>query len=369
MSYVKLELETAYVFSFPVTNKFPMVRFLKEKCCSERQPSNAEDPEVAGNNNIAGGKDSKNKRIETPILIAAKNGVTEMVEKNLELFPVAIDDMNDEKKNIVLSAVENTQLGILEAVNKSNHWKYLIQSIDIDGNNIFHLVAKYELQIQGYSALQMQDEIKWYDVNDQIYVKSFLPSHFIFLENKKGETPEEVFLRHHKDLVEKSDEWLSRTSEYCSVVATLVAGVSFATSSNIPGGNDDKTGKPTLEGHDGFDIFAITALIALCFSVTALIMFLSILISRKQPADFMKRLPVKLFLALSSLFVSIFSMFFSFCAAHSFVLEDKFKKSVLLLYIIICLPVYFTIVEFPLYMDLFKGIFMKVPQPYNQRRI
>lgn len=42
---------------------------------------------------------------ETPILIAAKNGLTEMVEKILEHFPVAIYDMNEERKNMVLLAV------------------------------------------------------------------------------------------------------------------------------------------------------------------------------------------------------------------------------------------------------------------------
>ncbi|XP_028758445.1 uncharacterized protein LOC114717474 [Neltuma alba] len=199
-------------------------------------------------------------------------------------------------------------------------------------------------------------------------IKSVMPN-FHVLTNQEGETPAETILRKHKDLVQKSDEWLSRTSKSCSVVAALVAGVAYATSSTVPGGNDDKTGKPTLEGRPGFDIFALSALIALSFSVAALIMFLSILTSRKRPADFMKKLPVKLLLALSSLFVSIISRFISFCAAHPFVLEDKSKTSVLPLYAIICLPVSFKIVEFPLYMDLFKGIFMKVQQPYDLRRI
>ncbi|XP_028758433.1 uncharacterized protein LOC114717461 [Neltuma alba] len=228
------------------------------------------------------------------------------------------------------------------------------------------MAAKYESQFhRGPSALQMQHDTKWYK-----YVKSLVPSYAAFLKNREGKTPEEVFFTYHKDLVEKSDEWLSRTSESCSVVAALVAGVAYATSTTVPGGNDDKTGKPTLERRPGFDIFAISALMALCFSVTALILFLSILTSRKQPADFMKKLPLKLFSALSSLFLSIISMFISFCAAHSFVLEDKSKNSVaLILYCIVCLPISFTIIEFPLYMDLFRGIFTKVQRPYYQKSI
>ncbi|GMN68023.1 hypothetical protein TIFTF001_037082, partial [Ficus carica] len=45
----------------------------------------------------------------TPILIAAKMGVTEMVGKILEEFPVAIQDSDSKNKNVVLLAVENRQ--------------------------------------------------------------------------------------------------------------------------------------------------------------------------------------------------------------------------------------------------------------------
>ncbi|KAK4281201.1 hypothetical protein QN277_012723 [Acacia crassicarpa] len=311
-----------------------------------------------------GAEDGKERKKETPILIAAKNGVTEMIKEILKLFPVAIYDENEEKKNIVLLAVEKRQPNVYLLLMENNFFKEsLFQQVDNEGNSALHLAAKRgphePWRISG-AALQMQWDIKWYK-----FVENSLPPHFFAHYNKSYKTPIEIFNETHSDLVQSGEEWLNKTSESCSVVAALVAGVSFATSSTVPGGNDDNTGKPTLEGQPGFDIFAISALLALCFSVTALILFLSILTSGKKPFDFLKKLPVKLFLALSSLFVSIFSMFISFCAAHSFVLEDKFKKSVLPLYAFTCLPVFFTIVEFPLYMDLFRGIFPKVPRTYN----
>ncbi|XP_028762129.1 uncharacterized protein LOC114720633 [Neltuma alba] len=315
---------------------------------------------------MAGENKDKTQRADTPLLVAAQKGIVEVVNKILERLPVSIHDISRKKKSIVLVAVENRQPRILDALEthvnevlkKPQLWRHLVGSVDSDDNTILHLAANYynyELQIEGSSALQMQHEIKWYE-----YVKSFSPPHFTFLANKKDETPEEIFLRNNRVLFLRSDEWLSHTSESCSVVAALVAGVAYATSTTVPGGNHDKTGKPTLEGRPGFDIFAISALIALCFSVTAIIMFLSIITSRKRPNDFRIKLPLKLFLALSSLFGSIVSMFISFCAGHSFVLEDKFKRSVLSLYVFICLPIFLTIVEFPLYKDLFKGFFMSV---------
>ena len=36
-------------------------------------------------------------------MLAAKNGITEMVKEILERFPEAIQDMNSEHKNIVLA--------------------------------------------------------------------------------------------------------------------------------------------------------------------------------------------------------------------------------------------------------------------------
>ncbi|KAI9119024.1 hypothetical protein K1719_009699 [Acacia pycnantha] len=328
-----------------------------------------------GDKNKEDGHEAPIRRTDTALLVAAQKGVVEVVNKILQRLPVSIHDTSSMKKNIVMIAVENRQPRILEAlythlsVNLKKHllWRDLLLAVDTEDNTILHLAAKYgqsggshPWQIHG-SAMQMQWEIKWYE-----YVKVYAPTHFVFLTNKNDETPEQIFTRDHEKLVQSSSEWLKDTSESCSVVAALVAGVSFATSSQVPGGTDDETGKPRLEGQPAFELFAVTGLIGLCFSVTALVMFLSILTSRKQPKDFRRNLPLKLLLGLSSLFVSIASMLISFCAAHFFVLEDKFKKGVFPLYAATCLPVsFYAIAQFPLYMDLLKSIVRSVPQSHH----
>lgn len=153
------------------------------------------------------------------------------------------------------------------------------------------------------------------------------------------------------------------SAESCSVVAALIAGVSFATSGSVPGGNK-QSGEPTLVRQPAFEGFAISSLIGLYFSVTALIMFLAILTSPKDVEDFRRNLPMKLLFGLCSLFVSIIAMFISFCAGHFFVLTDKYTNGGLLfyLYISICLPVsFFAVVQFPLIVSLVKIICKKVP--------
>ncbi|KAI4301211.1 hypothetical protein L6164_034512 [Bauhinia variegata] len=318
----------------------------------EAQPK--EDPE----------QEEMDKRM-TALLVPAKNGVIEIVKQILERIPVAILDRTKEEKNILHVAVENRKPHIFMELRKYDHWGYLIENVDVNGNNILHFAAKASKykpwQIPG-AAMQMQWEIKWYQ-----YVKKavdFQAQHLIFQSNNNDETPEEIFIESHQKLVEEGSQWLKNTSESCSVVAALIAGVSFATSSQVPGGFNEDNGKPTLGGHPAFNIFAITSMASLCFSVTAMVMFLSILTSHQQHKDFRRGLPLKLLLCLSSLFVSIASMLISFCTGHFFVLKDKLSIGVFIIFTATCLPVsFYAVAQLPLFLDLLKAILKEVPQP------
>ncbi|KAE8009771.1 hypothetical protein FH972_006187 [Carpinus fangiana] len=308
------------------------------------------------------GKNHEMEKRETPILIAAKNGITEIVEEILECFPVAIHDRNLENKNIVLLAVENRQPHVYQLLLKRNILKdSVFRVVDNEGNSALHLAAKlgdYKPWLIPGAALQMQWEIKWYE-----FVKDSMPLHFFTRYNKEGKTPKQIFTETHKDLIEKGGGWLDKTSESCSVVAALIATVAFATSSTVPGGVKEGEGTPTLENQPAFNIFAISSLVALCFSVTAVVMFLAILTSRYQERDFGRDLPTKLLVGLTSLFVSIASMLISFCAGHFFVLKDKLKYAAFPLYAVACLPItFFAMAQFPLYFDLIWATFKKVPQ-------
>ncbi|XP_061342678.1 uncharacterized protein LOC133288872 [Gastrolobium bilobum] len=327
---------------------------------TEKQQSSTTKGEARQQNNDE--KHIKGEMLETPILIAAKNGVTELVEKILELFPVAIHDMDAKKKNIVLLAVENRQSHLYEFLLKwKNRKESIFKKVDNEGNSALHLAAKYgdlkPWRIPG-AALQMHGEIKWY-----LYVKESMPPRFFGRYNKDNKTPREIFTETHRELVKSGGDWLIKTSESCSVVAALVATVAFTTSTTVPGGFHDTTGLPILEDKPAFDIFAISSLIALCCSVTSVVLFLSILTSRYQENDFGKSLPRKIIFGLTSLFMSITSMLVSFCGAFFFVLKDKFRSAAYPVYAVTCLPVtLFALAQFPLYLDLIWATFKKVPQ-------
>ncbi|RZB51159.1 uncharacterized protein LOC114397588 isoform X2 [Glycine soja] len=305
-------------------------------------------------------------REETAILVAARNGIIEMVNELISKIPSAIHETNSKKKNVLLIAVENRQTLIVEELkNRFGEKKTkvvlhnLILGVDDQENTMLHLAAApidKGWMISG-SALQMMWHIKWFQ-----YIKELVPEHFTIRTNKKEKTAGEIFRESHKGLVKEASGWLKDTSESCSVVAALLAGVSFATSTTVPGGVNTDTGKPALEGQVPFESFAMCSLIGLCFSVTALIMFLSILTSRKEIRDFRTNLPLKLLMGLSSLFISIAALFATFCSAHFFVIDDKFKQVLILIYTVTCLPVtFYAVAQFPLYIDLMRAITTKVP--------
>ncbi|KAJ4723004.1 putative Ankyrin repeat-containing protein [Melia azedarach] len=307
-------------------------------------------------------KAQQSGRKETPILIAAKMGVAEMVEKILNIFPVAIQDLDSNNKNVALLAVENRQTRIYKLLlNRKMLRETVLRQVDNEGNSALHLAAtfgEYRPWLIPGAAFEMQWEIKWYE-----FVKKSMPRNFFVRYNNKGKTPKEIFTETHKNLVKEGREWLTKTSESCSVVAALIATVAFATSATVPGGVDQRSGKPILENEPVFNVFAISSLVALCFSVTALVFFLSILTSRYQEKDFAMDLPRKLLLGLTTLFTSIVAILISFCSGHSFVIKDQMRSASYPIYAATCLPMtYFAVAQVPLYFDLVWAILAKVPQ-------
>lgn len=194
------------------------------------------------------------------------------------------------------------------------------------------------------------------------YVKTSMGANFFFRFNKESKTAEDIFTESHAGLFRDAVEWVSMTSQTCSLVATFIATVSFSTVTTIPGGIKEGSGSPVLADQPAFDVYAVSSLFALCFSMTSMFIFLSILLSHYEQKDFAIELPWKLLLGLTSLFVSTVSMMVSFCAGHFFMLKYKLGSVALSVYAMTCLPVaYFVVTKFPLYISLISGNFNKVP--------
>ncbi|KAL6339460.1 hypothetical protein AAG906_032995 [Vitis piasezkii] len=252
--------------------------------------------------------------LETPILVASKNGIMEMVMKILELFPMAIYDTHKENwKNIVLMAVENRQSHIYDFLLNRKHLldrEIAFRAVDNHRNTALHLAGK----LAGYhhrqhiptSMLQMQWEVKWYQ-----YVQNSM--RFDIKKNRDECTPDEIFQGEHENLEDESKRWLNSTSNSCSFIAALIATVAFASAASVPGGVNQDTGK-----------------------------FL---------------------LGLTSLFISIAAMLTCFCSGNFLMLKHQLKYAAIPVYALTGLVMaYFVLKHFPLFIDLMKATFRKVPE-------
>ncbi|KAG6703553.1 hypothetical protein I3843_07G086100 [Carya illinoinensis] len=169
------------------------------------------------------------KKLETPLLLAAKNGITEIVERILEAYPFAVNDVNEDNKNIVLLAVEYRQPKVYEVLLRPRYIsnESMFRKLDKEDNSALHLAAKLgdkrPWQIPG-AALQMQWENKWYEPKE---ISSDLatppPRHFLPTEVE----PESIRLKASGHSVVSPSlsppkiEWESWCCTACEVLGVL----------------------------------------------------------------------------------------------------------------------------------------------------
>ncbi|XP_073107264.1 uncharacterized protein [Elaeis guineensis] len=195
------------------------------------------------------------------------------------------------------------------------------------------------------------------------------PGFFIHY-NFKRETAQDIFSKTHKKLIKDARKWLISTSQSCSVVAALIATVGYTSATTVPGGYDGKSGFPVVESQPPFQVFAKSSFIALCFSVTSLILFLAILTSRFHESHFKKRLPLMLISGMLALFASIIANLVSFCAGHFYNIHNNHESG---------LPLYSFLIfpaaalpfasSFHLYADIIKVLSSREPERSKEIKV
>ncbi|KAF5186652.1 Ankyrin repeat-containing protein [Thalictrum thalictroides] len=300
-------------------------------------------------------QDTNTHKLETPLLVATSNGIEEIVEAILKMFPQAIEHVSSTGQNILHVAVLNRQKKIFDIVEKNKiPMTRLSRRIDKKGNTVLHQVGInvgiYRGQMPG-PALQLQEELLWFK-----RVKEVLPPHFRMHLNEKGLNAFDFFQNNNKDLLRQAQDWLKRTSQSCSVVAVLIATVAFAAAYTVPGGNQENgqdSGLPILVGETFFLVFTVMDVVSLACSLTSVVMFLSILTSPFQYQDFKRSLPRKLTLGFTFLFMAVATMMLAFAATIILIIKSEKHVSKTLIYTVAFLPVsIFAVMQFPIYVAL-----------------
>ncbi|GJZ92102.1 ankyrin repeat-containing domain, PGG domain protein [Tanacetum coccineum] len=212
--------------------------------------------------------------------------------------------------NSVINRSEKIYNLVYEMSEHKNIYKTIKDSFD---NNLLHLAARLAPtnklnQISG-AALQIQRELQWFKE-----VERFVCPLNRIQKNSDDETPEMVFTREHKGLVNEGENWIKKTAESYTITAALIVTIVFAAAITVPGGNNQESGIPVFTNNIAFTVFAISDAISLFTAVTSLLMFLSILTERFAEQDFLIRIPRKLIIGLIMLFLSTTTMVIAFGA-------------------------------------------------------
>lgn len=169
-------------------------------------------------------------------------------------------------------------------------------------------------------------------------------------------TAHQLFTETHKDLMKDGEKWMKETASSCTVVGALIITIMFAAMFTVPGANGESM-FPILLDEKLIKVFIISDALSLFSSTTSVLMFLGILTSRYAEEDFLKSLPKKMIIGLSTLFFSIATMMIVFCITIFIMLHGELRI-VIPIIMLAALPVtLFVMMQFPLLVEMFMSTY------------
>ncbi|KAF5447093.1 hypothetical protein F2P56_032669 [Juglans regia] len=253
-------------------------------------------------------------------------------------------------RNIMSHAIGCRQATIFNIICGLHEKHELASHTDFDGNTVLHMAGMLPntpvlSHIPG-AALKMQRELQWFKKVESI-VQPKIKEHM----NSQHLKPRECFFEEHKNMMKDGERWMKDTATSCTVVGALIATIMFAAVFTVPGGNNQTTGFPIFSEEKLFILFIVSDSLSLFSSSTSVLMFLGILTSRYAEEDFLKSLPTKMIIGLSTLLFSITTMMIAFSAAVLIILQKSW-----MVIPVICLasvPVtLFVLMQFPLLVEM-----------------
>ncbi|KAJ4822630.1 hypothetical protein Tsubulata_026643, partial [Turnera subulata] len=300
------------------------------------------------------------KEVENLLFSAAQNGTKEIIIEILEAYPDLINAKDSQRRNLIMTAIVFRQEKIFSLLLGRKYSKVAFRfDTDEYENNMLHLAGlppppQQLAKISG-AALQMQRELQWFKE-----VESVMTKKHGLVPNSNDDTPRLLFTKTHKQLKGEGEKWMKETASSSTVVGALIITIMFTAAFTVPGGNVQETGLPLFRRNKTFLIFIISDAISLFSSSTSVLMFLGILTSRYAEDDFIKSLPTKLNIGLSSLFLSIVAMMISFCATLIIMLHGRLSV-IIPVVLLASVPIYlFAGLQFPLLLEIFKSTYFGI---------
>ncbi|CAD5194419.1 unnamed protein product [Musa acuminata subsp. malaccensis] len=245
-----------------------------------------------------------------PLILGAQMGLHDFVGKILEVCPQSATYLDTKGRNVLQVAIESGNRETVETIRKMTQGdnpilpSWLLSRIDSKTRNTILHFASETIGDTGDDAVQMQDEIRWFEM-----VKEMVPRELVYSRNADEKTAREIFTESHKEMFKDCKNRLMEMGKTCS---GLVAAVVFASSFSIPGEKNSKTGNPEYFNRLPFKVFTHAYVIGLSCAATSLVLFLSLVISPYKEQQFRRAIPTKYFFACFSFGLALTALLLAF---------------------------------------------------------
>ncbi|GKU96819.1 hypothetical protein SLEP1_g10011 [Rubroshorea leprosula] len=289
---------------------------------------------------------------------ATEQGNVEFVVELLKVIKPLIF-YNDDGRHVFMIAIQSRQENIFSLLYGINEEfkAHILNQTDKKRNNMLHVAGEKAPPSQdtriASPLLRLQREVLWFKE-----VKRIVPEWCKESKNNNGETPHEVFLKSHEDLVNEAEKWIRNMANSFIVVAALIITVTFAAAITVPGGNA-QNGFANFLQDEAFMNFILLDAVSFLTASASVLMYMGILASSFRPLDFPESLPKKLIAFVSTILISVAAMTASFLAALWIVLQYR-RWNIIPIIMMAGIPiVLFARLQFPLLVELFFKRTMK----------
>ncbi|CAL9081260.1 unnamed protein product [Musa textilis] len=247
---------------------------------------------------------------EPPLILGAQIGLHDFVGNILQVCPQSATYLDTKGRNVLRVAIESGNRETVETIRRMTQGdnpilpSWLLSSIDSKTRNTILHFASEKAGDTGDDAVQMQDEIRWFEM-----VKEMVPRELVYSRNTDEKTAREIFTESHREMFKNCKSQLMEMGKTCS---GLVAAVVFASSFSIPGEKDSATGSPVYSNRLPFKVFTHAYVIGLSCAATSLVLFLSLVISPYKEQQFRRAIPTKYFFACFSFGLALMALLLAF---------------------------------------------------------
>ncbi|XP_069144977.1 protein ACCELERATED CELL DEATH 6-like isoform X1 [Solanum lycopersicum] len=250
--------------------------------------------------------------VPNPLIQASKHKIDELVVEILQKYPELVETLDEKKKNILHIAAEHKNRFLFDyLLKKVASQNRMLADIDENGNTILHYAAHVGTpfftstteHIESVwcvmSVLMMMWGVLWFK-----YIKYNMHPRLWDVKNLKGFKAEEMFEKNHLHVRKEAETAVRNLSNSTLVLSTLLCTINFAAIFTVPGGFEEKTGLPILLDKVQQELWMLMFYLgaALFSSVFTMGTLLSFLLCKFYSSDFYISLPIKIIIAIISIF-------------------------------------------------------------------